>query len=79
MLDIDNGPWYCTCQPWQIVSQNSLQFTSDNESDKQMPQVYGTHTFTHPLFIKLSSLYSIPLEIPVLNFKINARVFLNLD
>ena len=45
----------CTCTPWQIVSQDLLQFTSDNESDRQMAHRHRhTHTLTHLLFIKLS-------------------------
>ena len=54
MLEIDHGSTrYCTCTPWQIVSQDSLQFTSHNESDRQMAHRH-THTVTHLLFIKLS-------------------------
>ena len=35
MLEIDHGSTrYCTCTPWQIVSQDLLQFTSHNESDR---------------------------------------------
>ena len=56
MLEIDHGStWYCTCtcKPWQIVSQDLLQFRSDNESDRQMAHRH-TCTLTHLLFIKLS-------------------------
>ena len=54
MLEIDHGyTRYCTCTPWQIVSQDLLQFTSDNESDGQMAHRHR-HTLTHLLFIKLS-------------------------
>lgn len=56
MLEIDHGSTrYCTCTPWQIVSQDLLQFTSHNESDRQMAHRHThTHTLTHLLFIKLS-------------------------
>ena len=54
MLEIYNGSTrYCTCTPWQIVSQDLLQFTSHNESDRQMAH-RQIHTLTHLLFIKLS-------------------------
>ena len=54
MLEIDNDSTrYCTCTPWQIVSQDLLQFTSHNESDRQMAH-RQIHTLTHLVFIKLS-------------------------
>ena len=54
MLEIDNGSTrYCPCTPWQIVSKDLLQFTSHDESDRQMAHRH-THTLTHLLFIKLS-------------------------
>ena len=54
MLEIDHGSTrYCTRTPWQIVSQDLLQFTSHNESDRQMAYRH-TDTLTHLLFIKLS-------------------------
>ena len=43
VLEIDHGSTrYCTRTPWQIVSQDLLQFTSHNESDRQM-----AHRHTH--------------------------------
>ena len=54
MLEIHIGSTrYCTCTPWQIVSQDLLQFTSHNESDRQMAH-RQIHTLIHLVFIKLS-------------------------
>ena len=51
VLEIDHGSTrYCTCTPWEIVSQDLLQFTSDNESDRQMAHRH-THTHINTSFI----------------------------